>query len=216
MLEGKIESVRIGTPKPLAYRSKFVQSAIFKEEVLYPIQVFLTNLAGDAQADTLHHGGPDKAVCAYAAENYAFFTDKIGQVFPHGSFGENLTISGLRENAIMIGDIFSIGECTLQVSQPREPCYKIAARHNIAQLPVWIKQTGYTGYYFRVLKEGILQAGDSALLKERGAGCITVAEANAIMYSNDVTSEQISQLLNEKALSASWRKQLTKKLASHA
>lgn len=216
MLEGKIESVRIGTPKPLAYRSKFVQSAIFKEEVLYPIQVFLTNLAGDVQADTLHHGGPDKAVCAYAAENYAFFTDKIGQVFPHGSFGENLTISGLREDAIMIGDIFSIGECTLQVSQPREPCYKIAARHNIAQLPVWIKQTGYTGYYFRVLKEGILQAGDSAILKERGAGGITVAEANAIMYSNDVTSEQISQLLNEKALSASWRKQLTKKLASHA
>lgn len=216
MLEGKIESVRIGTPKPLAYRSKFVQSAIFKEEVLYPIQVFLTNLAGDVQADTLHHGGPDKAVCAYAAENYAFFTEKIGQVFPHGSFGENLTISGLREDAIMIGDIFSIGGCTLQVSQPREPCYKIAARHNIAQLPVWIKQTGYTGYYFRVLKEGILQTGDSAILKERGAGGITVAEANAIMYSNDVTSEQISQLLNEKALSASWRKQLTKKLASHA
>ena len=216
MLEGKIESVRIGTPKPLAYRSKFVQSAIFKEEVLYPTHVFLTNLAGDVQADTLHHGGPDKAVCAYAAENYAFFTDKIGQVFPHGSFGENLTISGLREDAIMIGDIFSIGECTLQVSQPREPCYKIAARHNIAQLPVWIKQTGYTGYYFRVLKEGILQAGDSVILKERGAGGITVAEANAIMYSNDVTSEQISQLLNEKALSASWRKQLTKKLASHA
>ena len=216
MLEGKIESVRIGTPKPLAYRSKFVQSAIFKEEVLYPIQVFLTNLAGDVQADTLHHGGPDKAVCAYAAESYAFFTDKIGQFFPHGSFGENLTISGLREDAIMIGDIFSIGECTLQVSQPREPCYKIAARHNIAQLPVWIKQTGYTGYYFRVLKEGILQAGDSAILKERGAGGITVAEANTIMYSNDVTSEQISQLLNEKALSASWRKQLTKKLASHA
>ena len=216
MLEGKIESVRIGTPKPLAYRSKFVQSAIFKEEVLYPIQVFLTNLAGDVQADTLHHGGPDKAVCAYAAENYAFFTEKIGQVFPHGSFGENLTISGLREDAIMIGDIFSIGGCTLQVSQPREPCYKIAARHNIAQLPVWIKQTGYTGYYFRVLKEGILQAGDSAILKERGAGGITVAEANAIMYSNDVTSEQISQLLNEKALSASWRKQLTKKLKSHA
>ena len=216
MLEGKIESVRIGTPKPLAYRSKFVQSAIFKEEVLYPIQVFLTNLEGDVQADTLHHGGPDKAVCAYAAENYAFFTEKIGQVFPHGSFGENLTISGLREDAIMIGDIFSIGGCTLQVSQPREPCYKIAARHNIAQLPVWIKQTGYTGYYFRVLKEGILQAGDSAILKERGAGGITVAEANAIMYSNDVTSEQISQLLNEKALSASWRKQLTKKLASHA
>lgn len=216
MPEGKIESVRIGTPKPLAYRSKFVQSAIFKEEVLYPIQVFLTNLAGDVQADTLHHGGPDKAVCAYAAENYAFFTEKIGQVFPHGSFGENLTISGLREDTIMIGDIFSIGGCTLQVSQPREPCYKIAARHNIAQLPVWIKQTGYTGYYFRVLKEGILQAGDSAILKERGAGGITVAEANAIMYSNDVTSEQISQLLNEKALSASWRKQLTKKLASHA
>ena len=216
MLEGKIESVRIGTPKPLAYRSKFVQSAIFKEEVLYPIQVFHTNLAGDVQADTLHHGGPDKAVCAYAAESYAFFTDKIGQVFPHGSFGENLTISGLREDAIMIGDIFSIGECTLQVSQPREPCYKIAARHNIAQLPVWIKQTGYTGYYFRVLKEGILQTGDSAILKERGAGGITVAEANAIMYSNDVTSEQISQLLNEKALSASWRKQLTKKLACHA
>lgn len=216
MLEGKIESVRIGTPKPLAYRSKFVQSAIFKEEVLYPIQVFLTNLEGDVQADTLHHGGPDKAVCAYAAENYAFFTEKIGQVFPHGSFGENLTISGLREDAIMIGDIFSIGGCTLQVSQPREPCYKIAARHNIAQLPVWIKQTGYTGYYFRVLKEGILQTGDSAILKERGAGGITVAEANAIMYSNDVTSEQISQLLNEKALSASWRKQLTKKLASHA
>ena len=216
MLEGKIESVRIGTPKPLAYRSKFVQSAIFKEEVLYPIQVILTNLEGDVQADTLHHGGPDKAVCAYAAENYAFFTEKIGQVFPHGSFGENLTISGLREDAIMIGDIFSIGECTLQVSQPREPCYKIAARHNIAQLPVWIKQTGYTGYYFRVLNEGILQTGDSAILKERGAGGITVAEANAIMYSNDVTSEQISQLLNEKALSASWRKQLTKKLASHA
>ncbi|WP_455661692.1 MOSC domain-containing protein [Pradoshia sp.] len=216
MLAGKIESVRIGTPKPLPYRGKMIQSAIFKEAVQDSIYVSSTNLEGDVQADTKHHGGPDKAVCAYAAENYSFFTEKIGQAFPNGSFGENLTTIGLREDVIMIGDIFSIGECTLQVSQPREPCYKIAARHKLVQLPVWIKQTGYTGYYFRVLKEGILQAGDSAILKERGAGGITVAEANAIMYSSDVTSEQISRLLIEEALSASWRKQLTKKLASHA
>ncbi len=214
MLEGHIESVRIGTPKPLPYRSKIVQSAIFKEAVTEPIYVTLTNLDGDIQADTKHHGGPDKAVCAYAAENYAFFTEKIGQAFPFGSFGENLTVSGLREDSIMIGDILSIGECILQVSQPREPCYKIAARHNLVQLPVWIRQTGYSGYYFRVLKEGSLQAGDSAILKERGKGGITVASANTIMYGDDTPSEQIKRLLNEEALSASWRKQLTKKLAS--
>ena len=216
MIQGKIESVRIGTPKPLPYRGKIVQSAIFKEEIHDSIYVSLTNLEGDTQADTKHHGGPDKAVCAYAAENYAFFTKKIGQAFPYGSFGENITTSGFREDTIMIGDILSIGDCILQVSQPREPCFKIAARHNLPQLPVWIRQTGYSGYYLRVLKEGILQAGDSALLKERGAGRITVAEANAIMYSSDATSEQIDRLLNEKALSASWCKQLTKKLASLA
>lgn len=216
MIQGKIESVRIGIPKPLPYRGKIVQSAIFKEEIHDSIYVSLTNLEGDTQADTKHHGGPDKAVCAYAAENYAFFTKKIGQAFPYGSFGENITTSGFREDTIMIGDILSIGDCILQVSQPREPCFKIAARHNLPQLPVWIRQTGYSGYYLRVLKEGTLQAGDSAVLKERGAGRITVAVANAIMYSSDATSEQIDRLLNEKALSVSWRKQLTKKLASLA
>lgn len=214
MLEGRIESVRIGTPKPLPYRNKIVQTAIFKEAVTEPVYVSLTNLEGDIQADTTHHGGPDKAVCAYAAENYAFFTEKIGQAFPHGSFGENLTISGLREDTIMIGDTLSIGECILQVSQPREPCYKVAARHNLVQLPVWIRQTGYSGYYFRVLKEGSLKEGDTAHLEERGKGRITVTLANAIMYGADIPSEQIKRLLNEEALSASWRKQLTKKLAS--
>ena len=216
MVEGKIESVRIGTPKPLPYRGKIVQSAIFKEEVHHSTYVSLTNLEGDVQADKKHHGGPDKAVCAYAAENYVYFTEKIGQAFPYGSFGENLTISGLREDTIMIGDIVSIGECTLQVSQPREPCYKIAARHNLFQLPIWIRQTGYSGYYLRVLKEGALKAGDSAVIIERGTGGVTIAEANTAMYSHEATYEQISRIVNEEALSASWRKQLTKKLASLA
>ncbi len=214
MISGIIESIRVGKPASLQYKRKIVQSAIYKDEVHHPIHVAKTNLEGDEQSDLKHHGGPDKAICIYPSEHYTYWSQKTGQLFKSGDFGENLTISGLTEDKVRIGDILKAEECIFQVTQPREPCYKIAARHNIDQLPLWIRISGYSGYYLRVLEEGILTKGSSIEIIERDPQAITIAYANQIMHHDSRNTEAIHKILSVQALSESWKKQFSEKLAS--
>ncbi|QFK73207.1 MOSC domain-containing protein [Pradoshia sp. D12] len=214
LISGTIESIRVGKPASLHYKSKIVQSAIYKDEVHHPIHVSKTNLEGDKQSDLNHHGGPDKAICVYPSEHYPYWSEKIGQLFKAGDFGENLTIFGLTEDKVRIGDILKADGCLFQVTQPREPCYKIAARHNIDQLPFWIRASGYSGYYLRVLEEGILTKGSVIEIIDRAPQSITIAYANQIMHHDSSNREAIQSILSVDALSESWKEKFSRVLAS--
>jgi MOSC domain-containing protein YiiM len=119
--------------------------------------VWLTqlNLAGDFQADQRNHGGPDQALCVYCGVHYAYWSRQLGQELTAGSFGENLTLAGSWTEAdVCIGDVFALGEAVVQVTQPRSPCWKIARRWQTPLLSLWMQETGYTGWYMRVLQPG--------------------------------------------------------------
>ena len=207
---GKIRSYQDDTGKTW-------DSAIDKIPVAGAVEVRKEGLVGDQQSDLKHHGGIDKAVLGYSYNHFAQWQDE----FPEwsvgaGCFGENLTLTGQTEADVCIGDVFQIGSCQLQVSQPRQPCWKLARKNGIAKLAVRVQQLGRTGWYFRVLKTGMIQAGDSIELVDRMADSISIQRANEIMYAkpriraNDLTLAKCPQL------SAAWREDLEKRSVGEA
>lgn len=152
-----------------------------RQPVTGPIWLGAENLAGNQQADTKNHGGPDKAALCYAASHYPLWQAEIGQQFPHGGFGENFTVAGQTEETVCIGDTYAIGDVRVQISQPRGPCWKIARRWRIEDLTTRVLATGRTGWYVRVLTEGNVEAGQPLTLLERPFPQWTVARVNAII-----------------------------------
>lgn len=206
-------SVNVGMPASLDHGGKAVLSGIRKQPVQGGITVAAGGLPGDGQADPVHHGGPDKAVCAYSFNHYPYWEKRLGRPLEAGAFGENLTLSGWNEADWRIGDQVRIGTALLQVSQPRQPCYKLGARHGVPELTQWVASTGYTGFYLRVLKEGVVQAGDEAVVVERHAASITIAEANRVMHRDKADADGIRRLLAVDELAGSWREMLQARLA---
>lgn len=206
-------SLQVGMPAYIAHGSKEVLSGIFKQSTEAPCRISVTGVEGDGQGDTVHHGGPDKAVCAYFAERYPYWEERLGKNFPFGSFGENFTISAWTENDLCIGDTVSVGETVLQVSQPRQPCFKLGLRNDLPELQALVQQTGYTGFYFRVVKEGAVRAGDSFVRTVRHPAAFSIAEANEVMYRKKDDAGAIASLLAVDELALSWREQLQSRLA---
>jgi len=204
-----LSSIQIGRPREYDGQStKSWSSGIDKHLVEGPVFVGRTNLVGDQQADLVHHGGPDKAVLAYAFEHYAVWNAEIPSVgFAPGGFGENLTISGLEETECHIGDIVRIGDCLLQISQPRQPCWKLSRRWNMPDLAKQVQLSGRSGWYYRVLEEGNIEAGNPVELVERNHD-FTVAWASSVMYANPRSTEDDLLLANCPDLSATWRQTL--------
>jgi MOSC domain-containing protein YiiM len=134
------------------------------------------NLDGDAQADLMAHGGPDKAVYCYPAEHYEAWQGELGRELSFGMFGENLTVSGLLEDTLRIGDILTVGDAVLQVSQPRFPCYKLGIKMQDPQIIQRFQQSGRSGFYCRVLEEGMIDTGVSMDVVERDMSQPTVVE----------------------------------------
>ena len=169
----------------------------------------MTNLAGDGQADLFHHGGSHKAVCVYPASHYPYWQTVLPlSELPHGSFGENFTVSNLVEADVCIGDIWQIGDATVQVSQPRQPCWKLARRWNIKDLANQVQQTGRTGWYFRVKVEGDVSAGMALTLLNRPHPRWTVAAANSIMHHDRKNYSAAFELAALSELSPSWQETL--------
>ena len=211
-VQARVESLNIGRIKLLEGHSKEELSAIVKqptEEVLF---LSPTHLTGDEQADTVHHGGTDKAVCVYSYVHYPYWEEQLGRNFLPGAFGENVTIHSLTESDVRIGDTFRWGEAILQVSQPRKPCYKLAVRHQVPKLALYVEQTGFSGYYLRVCKTGHVSKSDPMILVERDLHNVTVADANQIMFHGKQDVQGIQRLLDVPALSASWRQPLLSRL----
>ncbi|WP_367872250.1 MOSC domain-containing protein [Luteolibacter sp. Populi] len=161
---------------------------------------------GDEVADTRYHGGVDKAVCVYASEHYPYWAES--GAMPEGSlggFGENLSTQGLIEDGVCIGDVYSLGEALVQVSQPRQPCWKIARRWHVKDLTARVERSGKTGYYFRVLRHGHVQAGERLELLERPNPRWTVALSNAIMHRGEGGPDAARELAECRELSGSWK-----------
>ncbi|MGH2369464.1 MAG: MOSC domain-containing protein, partial [Chloroflexota bacterium] len=163
----RLLSIQVGQPQTLGAEGarnpmdRRWTSGIFKQPVAGPVRLGWTNLELDAQADLSVHGGPDKAVCVYAADHYAYWRTNLRRAdLPYGAFGENFTVAGMDETEVCIGDVFAVGQAQVQVSQPRQPCWKLARRWRVRDLAARVERMGYTGWYFRVLAEGIVAAGD--------------------------------------------------------
>ncbi len=208
----RIESIQVGKPKTIAADWT---SAIFKQPVIGAVSLSKYNLDGDKQADLTVHGGIDKAVNVYPIEHYQYWNQRAR--FPlrrriqlpspcNGAFGENFTTSGLLENEVCIGDTYEVGNVIVQISQPRQPCWKLARKFNQAKLPFWVQNTSKTGWYFRVLQEGQVESKNKFKLIERTNPDWSIQRANQLMYSANKDQTDILSILECKELSASWQK----------
>lgn len=212
MKQISILSVNVGMPKPVSDQGKTVISGIFKQQVDSPLFLSKVNFAGDAQGDLVHHGGVEKAVCVYAYEHYAYWENQFGHSLTFGAFGENLTIEGMCEDEVCIGDLFQMGEAVVQVSQPRQPCFKLGIRYGRPDLPLWFQDSGYTGFYLRVLAEGTVRKEDGLVRMKRHPAQVTIAYANHVMHHDQDNREAIARILDVEELSVNWRKTLSKRL----
>lgn len=211
-----LESVQIGPPQARGWdgapdpMDRPWTSGIFKTPVSGPVAVEGLGLAGDAQADLVNHGGADKAVCAYPADHFDHWRAVLARPdLGPGAFGENFTMRGLTERDVCIGDTWRIGDLLVQVSQPRQPCWKLARRWRTADFADQVIAAGRTGWYFRVLRPATVSAGLSCGLIERPYPEWTVSAANAVRYDNaGAARARGAELAEVPLLSASWRRAL--------
>lgn len=216
-----IESIQVGQPRTLGQTgsgSPFDRpwtSAIHKHSVTGPVRVHRTNMAGDAQADLVNHGGPDKVLLVYSADHRAAWRRDLPRLDASpGGFGENLTVVGLDERSVCIGDVYRFGGVLAQVSQPRSPCWKLARRHRQLDLAARVEGNGRTGWYLRVLEEGEVSSRDEFALLERHHPLWTVARTKSLMRDRHAGRDVIEELSQLMALSAGWRERLARRLGN--
>src|SRR4051812_46745988 len=205
---GRVLTVQVGMPARRDLDTDPWFTGIFKSPTEGPVSLNKRNLAGDAQADLRVHGGPNKAVMAYAAENYPLWRaelDLIEEQFPFGAFGENLTISRLNEESVCIGDVHQIGSATLQVSQPRSPCWKLARKWMMPDLPKRVVLTKRSGWYYRVLEEGALQAGDEVVLLNRKNADWPIRRITDVTYNLSRAPGDLAEMERLEELASQWK-----------
>ncbi|MAI69716.1 MAG: MOSC domain-containing protein [Rhodopirellula sp.] len=186
-------------------------TGFYKSPVEHPVEMGCLGIGGDFVADARHHGGVDKAVLCYAADHYLRWSEELPDLkMGPGAFGENLTIRGVDEESVCIGDQFKIGPCRVEVSQPRQPCWKIARRWGLSTLTKHVTQTGRTGWYIRVLEPGPIQAGQEIALLDRPHPDWSIAKANEVLFGNSKEQKAVSQLMDMDELADAWKADLPK------
>jgi MOSC domain-containing protein YiiM len=208
-------SIQVGTPKDYGVQGALDAhdmpwtTGFFKIPVEGPVFAGATNLAGDGQADLKNHGGVDKAVLAYSAGHYPQWRDDLRiPDLPFGAFGENLTIAGFNEESVCIGDIFRLGKVIFEVSQPRQPCWKLARRWRMHELTALVVRTGRSGWYLRVLEQGWIEAQMPVALIERPNPLWTIARANEILHHRKTDLSLTLELADVPRLANSWVEEL--------
>jgi len=200
----KLISVNVGLPRDILWKGKSISTGIFKEPVEGRVQVRTLNLDGDRQADLRVHGGKDKAVYCYPAEHYEYWREQLPDVqLPWGVFGENLTVEGVSESEMRIGDRLQIGSAELVVTQPRMPCYKLAAKFESEDIIKRFLDSRRTGFYLAVLREGELGAGDSVEVISRDPNEVVVNDITESYIDKD--TEIMKKALRIDALPERWR-----------
>lgn len=198
-----------GAPDPMDQRW---YSGFYKAPVAGPVRVGRINLAGDGQADLKAHGGPDRPILAYCAQHYDRWREELGVAdAPFGSFGENFTISGPDETDVCIGDRYAVGPARLEVSQPRQPCWKLARRWRNSELPALVTRHNRGGWYLRELEEGTVEAGMTVERLDRPFPQWTIVRANHLLHHGKDDPQACRDLASCPALSTDWRRYMMKR-----
>ena len=200
----KLLSIQVGLPREVQWQGRTVTTGIFKERVEGPVMLRTLNLEGDTQADLTVHGGVDKAVYAYPIEHYEYWRREFpGMELPQGMFGENFTIEGLLETEVNIGDRFRIGATEVMATSPRLPCYKLGIKFGRPDIIKRLLNTKRTGFYFSVLREGEVQAGDKIERLERDQTAVSVDEVVQLYATKNPA--MLQKAINTEFLPESWR-----------
>ena len=203
---GRLLSVNVGLPQDVEWHGRTVHTAVWKRPVDGPRQVRRLNIDGDGQGDLAGHGGEHRAVFVYQIESYRYWQEQLGRDdFSYGQFGENFTISGLADDQVCIGDRYQIGEALFEVTQPRVTCYRVGIRMNEPRMPALLVSHHRPGFYFRVLREGAVQAGDEIVQVTAGPEAMTVAEIDGLLYLPGHSRERVLSALRIPALPDGWK-----------
>jgi MOSC domain-containing protein YiiM len=208
MYEMTVTSLNIGLPRKEIFHGKEITTGIGKRPVTHQVNLVKLGFEGDGVADTKNHGGRDKAVCVYSLDYYPYWEETLGIKMPSAAFGENLTVSNLKEASVCVGDIFELGTAIVQVSQPRQPCNTLAARFGTKDLVKLVVDSGFTGFYLKVLQEGIVKAGSPLIFRERNSYKVSIAFANYIFHHARKNRNGIDKILAVPALSEAWQRSL--------
>ncbi len=212
----KIISINLALPKVIVSNGEEVPTGIFKLPVNGPVRVYSLNLEGDGQADLANHGGPNKAVYAYAWSSALHWKQALGRDDLHpGSFGENLTVDEFAEDAIAIGDELTAGSARFVVTQPRIPCFKLGVAMGLPDFPKMFLESGRTGFYLRVLEEGQVRVGDIIQrLDNREPARVTVREVAAAVQTHQASDDLLRRIRSLRALSPPLAQQIERKVQS--
>jgi len=205
-----IESLNIGLPKKEIFHGKSIHTGIGKRPVSGSLHLKSLGFDGDGVADLKNHGGQDKAICVYSLDHYSYWEELLGTKLNPPAFGENLSVSLLKEDDVCLGDTFQLGTAVVQISQPRQPCKTLAAVYGRNDLVKLVVNSGYTGFYLRVLKEGIVEAGTTLVLIEKEYHQISVAFANHVYHHDRKNRAGVESILAVSTLSDSWKHDLRK------
>ena len=209
----RVISVNVGQPRKVLVNGEIVETGIYKAPVEGRVAVRRLNIDGDRQADLTVHGGWDKAIYAYPIEHYEYWQEQFPEMdLPWGMFGENLSIKGLFEDAVHIGDHFQVGTARLMVTQPRLPCYKLGIKFEREDIIKRFLVSGRTGFYFAVLEEGMVAAGDSISLLHRDEHDITIADLVRLYREDKYNVELMRRVVAVDALPEEWREYFQERL----
>jgi MOSC domain-containing protein YiiM len=209
----KIISTNIGKPQTIEWRGNQIQTGIYKNSVNHPIFLESEDVLNDHVMDRRYHGGTDKACYLYSADHYKMWSKLYPDVeMPWGMFGENLTVKGLNEAEINIGDTFQIGNAVVQATQPRQPCFKLGIRFGSQNIVNQFIDSGFAGVYVRVLQKGEVKTGDSFVLTEK-KNSLSIQKIFELLYTTDFENEKenAQKAINEPLLAKSCRKDLIKR-----
>jgi ferredoxin-NADP reductase/MOSC domain-containing protein YiiM/ferredoxin len=203
---GALLSVNVGLPQDVTWHGKTVHTAVWKKPVAGPQMVRRLNIDGDGQGDLAGHGGEQRAVFVYQIESYRYWQEQLGRDdFTYGQFGENFTVRGLADDQVCIGDRYQIGGAVFEVTQPRVTCFRVGIRMDNPQMPALLVSHHRPGFYFRVLTEGPVQAGQEIIKLASGPEAMTVAETDALLYLPGHPRQQVLRALRIPALSGGWK-----------
>lgn len=207
----KIISTNIGESKEISYHGKMVMTGIFKFPVNQPIFLGTDDVENDHVIDRRYHGGTDKACYLYSSDHYGYWQNLYPELeMSWGILGENLTVEGLHEAQINIGDIFKIGKAVVQVTQPRQPCFKLEFRFNSGEIVRQFVESGFSGVYVRVLEKGKVKTGDSMELIER-KNALSIQKIFELIYTSEFQKEAVELAVNDPFIAESCRKDLLKR-----
>ncbi|HEU5215775.1 MAG TPA: MOSC and FAD-binding oxidoreductase domain-containing protein [Gaiellaceae bacterium] len=203
---GTLLAVSVGLPKDVPWQGRTVFTGVFKEPVGGPTHVGKLNVQGDGQGDLAGHGGEQRAVFVYQIESYRYWERELGRDdFVYGQFGENFTVEGLSDGEVCIGDRYRIGTAVFEVSQPRVTCYRVGIRMNDPRIPALLVSHHRPGFYFRVIEEGEVEAGDAIVKLASGPEEMSVVEVDALLYLPGHPRRQLLRALRIPALSSGWQ-----------